>query len=456
MPTHLTTQQVERYLKRAMTPVEILDAGDHLAACAECRGQVAKASMMDARFAGLRDDFKRQAREPVEHLNYERLAAYVDDHLDEVEREIVDSHLAVCASCKEELRDLFAFKETVFEDKPPTIAKEETPRAFWGRARALWSRPAVGARWGLAAATVALVLIALVAWLALRKQNDSPVVRLEQTPSPTATQSPSPQASPSITREELTPTPTPEVQPTAQPALPPIDNPERAPVLVLNDNGEQIKLDEQGKLVGLENLLPSEQQAVRNALLTGRLEAPAILKDLRGKDGTLMGDLDAEKSFKVLSPAGTVVLSSRPTFRWQALPGATSYTVKIYDTNFNVIASSDVVTSTQWAPSMPLAPDKVYTWQVVAVKDGQEVISPAPPAPDIRFRVLSAAQTEEVERSLASSRNSHLARGVIYARRGILDDAEREFEILLRENPRSSAARKLLNNVRALRRRRAN
>jgi hypothetical protein len=39
--------------------------------------------------------------------------------------------------------------------------------------------------------------------------------------------------------------------------------------------------------------------------------------------------------------------------------------------------------------------------------------------------------------------------GVLYAQAGLLDDAEREFSALLRANPKSEVARKLLSNVRA-------
>ena len=435
-----------------MSPAELLDAGDHLAACPECRRQVTAAATVEARLAALRDDFKQQSSEPPKHLNYEHLAAYVDDRLDEVDREIVESHTSICAPCKEELRDLFAFKETLTENAPSTLKEVESTTTLREKAKAWWNRPAWAARWGIVAGMVALVLIALVVWLPFRNTKESPVVKLEQTPSPTPTQASSPQVSPSATPNGST-TPTPEVKPTAQPNLPPIDNP--ALVLALNDNGEQITVDGQGKLVGLESLPASERQAVRSALLAGRLEAPAALKDVRGKNGTLMGGGGAENSFSVLSPAGTILMTGRPTFRWRALAGATSYSVKIYDTNFNAVASSDGLTATQWtlsSSSRPLAPGQVYTWQVVAVKDGQEIISPAPPAPEARFKVLSAQAAEELNRSLASGRNSHLARGVIYTRAGLLDEAEREFEALARENPQSGTARKLLNDVRALRR----
>lgn len=451
MPAHLSTQQVEQYLKRTMTPAELLAAGDHLASCPDCRSQLAAANTVGARVEELRADFKEQARKSLEHLDYEQLAAYVDDQLDEVDREIVDSHVAVCAPCKEELRDLFAFRETLVESAAsPTVSGSAT-ETFWSKAKARWGRPASASRWAMAAGMAALVLIAAVAWLALRTQRDSRMAKVEPTPTPTITQTPSPQVSPSDNQNDQTPTP--EVSPTAQPSPPTINDRTSEPVLALNDNGEKVTVDAKGELAGLENLPTPERQAARNALLNGRLETPAVLGELKVNDVTLMGGSDADKSFSVISPAGTVVSSARPAFRWRPLEGATSYTIKVYDTNFNMIASSGTLNTAQWSPAKPLAPGRIYTWQVVAVKDGQEVISPAPSSPEARFKVLGAAQAAELKQSLAASGNSHLARGIIYTRAGVLDEAEREFELLVRENPQSSAARKLLNNARAMRHR---
>jgi hypothetical protein len=89
---------------------------------------------------------------------------------------------------------------------------------------------------------------------------------------------------------------------------------------------------------------------------------------------------------------------------------------------------------------------------VTAVKDGQEVISPAAPAPEARFKVLGAATMKELERLEAAHPDSHLVRGVLYAQAGLLDDAEREFRALLEANPQSPTAQKLLQSVEALRR----
>ncbi|HWW60283.1 MAG TPA: hypothetical protein VN181_02855, partial [Thermoanaerobaculia bacterium] len=48
------------------------------------------------------------ASEPA-HLEFEQIAAYAEHSADAIDREIVESHVAQCAQCRRELRDLDAF-----------------------------------------------------------------------------------------------------------------------------------------------------------------------------------------------------------------------------------------------------------------------------------------------------------------------------------------------------------
>jgi hypothetical protein len=91
---------------------------------------------------------------------------------------------------------------------------------------------------------------------------------------------------------------------------------------------------------------------------------------------------------------------------------------------------------------------------VLAVNNGEEVVSPLPTAPDAQFKVLEEAQAEELKQARQSHPRSHLLLGALYARAGLFDDAEREFRALVQKNPRSRLAQKLLRDVRARRRER--
>jgi len=64
--------------------------------------------------------------------------------------------------------------------------------------------------------------------------------------------------------------------------------------------------------------------------------------------------------------------------------------------------------------------------------------------------VLDEQRIGELNR-LKQSANSHLARGVFYASVGMVTEAEREFQILVTENPRSAVALDLLRSVQSWR-----
>ena len=157
--------------------------------------------------------------------------------------------------------------------------------------------------------------------------------------------------------------------------------------------------------------------------------------------------------FSVLDPVGNVLLADRPTFRWSALDGATGYVVEVYDDAFNLVAASPQLTARSWAAPQTLPRGKVYSWQVRAVKDGQEIKSPRPPAPQARFRVLDRAKADEIARAKRAYPSSHLTLGLLYAQAGLLKEAEQELRLLQRANPDSELARSLLRQIRALRRR---
>lgn len=166
-----------------------------------------------------------------------------------------------------------------------------------------------------------------------------------------------------------------------------------------------------------------------------------------------MSSDDRGGEFSVIEPAGNVLLTDRPTFRWSPMDGAAGYVVEVYDGNFNPVATSPQLTHHSWTPPQPLPRGQVYSWQVKAVKDGQEVTSPRPPAPQAKFRVLGQAKANELSRARRAYPSSHLALGLLYAEAGLLNEAEQELRLLRKANPDSELARRLLSRVRSLRRR---
>jgi hypothetical protein len=229
--------------------------------------------------------------------------------------------------------------------------------------------------------------------------------------------------------------------------------PRRSPdvIVALQDGPRLVTLDGGGRQRGLEGLPRSWQREVAEALSAQRVKRPPVLDELEdGSRGTLRGASDGAP-FDILGPVGTVVDGDRPSFRWGALRGAESYAVAVFDSRLNKVARSGPLSANEWTPAQPLRRGETYFWQVTAVLEGKEVVSPGTAAPEVKFAVLGQAESEELRRARSSLPGSHLTLGVLYARAGLLDEAEREFLSLVESNPESPAASKLLRSVRELR-----
>jgi len=124
----------------------------------------------------------------------------------------------------------------------------------------------------------------------------------------------------------------------------------------------------------------------------------------------------------------------------------------IYTTNDNPPTQSSPANRMNWTPLHPLKRNVVYIWQVTALKDGREVTSPAAPAKEARFRILSAEKTATLAPVITELAGSHLKLGVVYAHEGLLDDAEQEFRAAITAGEDVTLARKLLQSVKQMRR----
>ena len=496
---HLTEETVVRYRERALSHAELLAVQTHIHDCAPCRARLEQAVDANAAFLSLQkqmtsDGFNFQ--DEPEHVPYEQLALYVDNKLDEVEREIAESHLAICVECSSDLVDLrryqtIAAAETTLPRtdaateeaviSSPTAWPEQRPASspktvssWWQRLLAFDFFPARGALMPAGVAAIVIAVLLLGVWLATRTRNKDEVARVEpinqSTAAPTPTQSvkpapvdpnaPNNTAAPasnqnsSSKQNDSAPVP----QPTQRgPQLPRANSQNSSvndgPAIVLNDGGERVTLDSEGNFVGLESQSPSVREAVRRSLQAQRVQTPRSLETIaEGRSGVLMSGSAGTASngvpFALLTPLGKVVRESQPTFRWRPLAGAKSYTVAVVDTKFRVVAQSPTLNGTAWTLAQELPRGANYSWQVTALReDGTEVVSPASPAPQAKFRVLEQNSFDEVTRMENSGERSHLARGVMYAEAGLLDEARAEFEALVRDNPRSGTARRLLESV---------
>lgn len=413
---HPSEQRMDGYRQRTLAPDELLAVDDHLASCDECYQRLSNGEPhLSQSLLTLSENLRSSEPKYDDHLTYENLAALVDNEADEIRREIATVHLEVCRQCSEELSALQEFRQPAQTDvSEPTRrdSRNELKTSFFPWLT--WPR--------FAMAALVLLVIPTLIWIGWRSAQRKDV-ELAVSPSPV----------PSIGRSPVQPSPS----PVASPRI----------LVALNDAGGTVTLDETGNIGGLGELSTSLNGAVKTVLTTERLNIAPAVADLQGKTGTLMGPSGEGVPFRLLEPVGIVVRGDRPTFRWQPLTGATSYVVKVYDSDFKEVSRSLSQPATSWRVAVPLPRGVVYAWQVTAFKDGAEVKSPTPPASEARFRVLSAAKQSEIDRVQKTHPNSHLILGTLYAEAGLLQDAQREFRLLLRANPGSEVAQKLLQQV---------
>jgi Putative zinc-finger len=435
---HLTEEIIERYGAKQSPADEFLAVGEHAASCENCRKLLERAVNAEAAFTGLHAQFSNTNffDNAPEHLPYEQLALYVDGKLDDVEKEIADSHLSICENCADDLADLRSYQAIAENPATETVSQDETNVApsWWQRLFAFNF---------LAPALAVIVLLLLGIWFATRRSNENQIV--EKQPTPQNQNSPAPNiVSPPETNVNL------ETNQNTNSESQPKVLPESAPLFALNDNGNQISIDSNGNLNGAENLPASVREEIERSLKTEKVSVPKAIDAVRnGQSGVLMSDsADNGVPFALQTPVGKVIRENQPLLRWKALKDVKFYKVAVVDSNFRVVAQSGELNSTQWKVDKSLTRGANYSWQVTAVKtDGSETISPTSPAPQARFRVIEQGAFEEVKRMENSGTKSRLARGIIYAKAGLIDEARREFQALLNENPRSQIARKLLNSI---------
>ena len=420
---HLNQKQIEDYSRNSLPAAELLAASDHLDQCEACRESVEAGRDVDAAFFALREDVF--AENASAHLTSEQTAEYVDKNLSGEELQVVNDHLSSCESCAFAVEDLRAFRnqiapslDRVYGPAPIVAATESSWRERFTSLFRVSPVPAFGA------AALAIIVLSFIAWTVWRttKQEKQEVVVVVPSPS----LQPSPSAAPSVEAP-----------------------PEAAPVVAqLNDGARVVSVDQEGKLSGADSLPASYQELVKRALTSQRIERSSQLQGLTRPPSTLMGGSEQAREFSVLEPAGIVLLSDRPAFRWSRFEGASDYLVEIYDEQFKLVMSSPRITTFSWTASQPLSRGRVYSWQVKAVKDGQEITVPRPPAPQAKFRVIDQTKANELAKAKRAYGSSHLTLGLLYAEAGLLHEAEHEFRLLQKANPQSEIVRKLLRQVR--------
>jgi hypothetical protein len=128
------------------------------------------------------------------------------------------------------------------------------------------------------------------------------------------------------------------------------------------------------------------------------------------------------------------------------------YAVEIFDDHLTLIQRSPPLHEPRWQVDGALERGRVYLWQVtVTFTDGEVVSLPRPPAPEARFGVLGGEQVAELQRVERARPDAHLDLGILYARAGLLKDAEQELLKVIPTDGDFDNAQRLLATVGRLR-----
>src|SRR3989440_114849 len=364
MTEHLTETQVSLFRERALRPTERERIDSHVAECESCLRRILPSEDSALVYSELTEALLPDSADEAFHLSNADARRYANGSVDQADRVIFESRLDICDQCSEAVHSLASalggsvLASTRHAEIPAQQFSPAWSAAFqFTRARAV------------AAVVAACLVLAFGVWLRW------PGLAVDQTAQKTSSQTLSNtpgSGSPAPTRTEAT-----KAQTTDQFAV----------AASLEDNGRKIQLDSKGILVGLEELPEASRSLVRSVLTTKTLSKPEVLEKLTAPSITLMDPTARENTFGLLGPSGTVIATDRPNLRWQALAGATSYTVSVFDADFNLVTRSAPQAATQWA-STKLPRGTIYSWEVVAVRNGQEVRSPVAPAPRAQFKIL--------------------------------------------------------------------
>ncbi len=415
MDTHLSTEEIRNYLGRKLSQHDFNRASDHVHSCKVCyRDFLAE---LQERFP-IEIDLEELAGMQGWHLEGEEFAAYVEGRMDELDFECASLHLEECGSCMEKTSAAFEYR----------LENPRVTRSARRKEPSTWSRylPSVQSislpRLQLAAAAVLVIALMLTLWVLKQPKAARPQVA-------DAPETFSPDSAPQQ--------PTVHVGPGAGPQTSHGVDGSVSNQVAANASSEKREVKRQG-------------DATERVLIASDLIMPPAIEMLdRTPSIAVRGNHTSTQSFTIVRPYATVISNDRPTFSWTTLSGATSYTVSVFDADLHLIRTSEPLTETQWLMPHRLEAGIVYTWTVTALKDGQEVVSPASPA-RAEFEILEEPELRILKRIVRRT-TSHAARGVLYAEAGLLDEAEKEFQTHSNLRPADERVKGLLRTVQSWR-----
>ena len=334
MTAHLSMGDIEKYRSKTITADEVRVIDSHLSGCEQCRISFMNPERIDAAYRAVRYSLRSASQAVEPHIEYEKLAAYVDGHLDAIEREVLEAHIRSCPDCDTDVARMMRLRDAILSDNQ--AVKAAVP--FWQKA---------AFRIGLEAAAILLLIVA-VGWFSvrqiqsLRAENEQLWKSVRESEATIADLKSRLDSLGPAGARELT---------------------ARAPEIKLQikDGEGLVAIDAGGNLRGLEDLPLEYREAVQNVLQTGKVTTARVIARLRGNRDILMNRNTDEPGFSLSTPVGVVLETTRPTFHWTKFADTVDYEVTISEVKGAVVHKAKVP-STSWQPSTPLARGRIYQW----------------------------------------------------------------------------------------------
>lgn len=185
----------------------------------------------------------------------------------------------------------------------------------------------------------------------------------------------------------------------------------------------------------LEGAKPATQRTLSAAYGAGRIDTAG-----KAQAGLVMRSVFI-RPIALIEPAGSLVLADRPTFRWEAVPGAARYRFELDDDSGALVAEAATDGPSFTLPEgISLKEGIVYSWGV-ETKTGNQKHSAWG-----QFALIGKAERQRLER-LRPAADAPFSERVLYAaeleRLGLKDDARPLWKSLAGERPDDARLREL-------------
>src|SRR5262245_13532223 len=106
MNEHPSQDLLDGYRRRDLNPDVFLAVNSHLESCSGCQTKFGSFHASNEDFANLYSAALTEPGAAPYHLSYDDISRYVNGELDEVDVETIETHLEVCAQCKDDVEGL--------------------------------------------------------------------------------------------------------------------------------------------------------------------------------------------------------------------------------------------------------------------------------------------------------------------------------------------------------------